>query len=643
MRTADPRRLRVLIVDDSDTDAALLVRHLEQGGFLPEWDRVRTEAEFMSALDPALDVILADFHLPAFGARRALDLIRARNMRVPLILVSDSIDEAAAIQALRDGAADYLHKDRLGRLGHALTRAIAERRQQWEKQLAQEALENAEDLTRFALNAARVGVWESDLTTGAVRWSQMLEVLHGVAPGTFGGTFEAFLDTIHPDDRDDVAKAILESTRLHTDSNLLYRTRWLDGTVHWISGTGKILYDALDVPVRAAGVAQDVTERHVFEEHYRQVQKVESIGQLAGGIAHDFNNLLTSIQGYCECLSTEIGVASPHQGDIGEIRAAADRAAALTRQLLAFSRKQILEPKVFDLRDSLRGMEAMLKRLIGENLSVTVRVTDEAARVKADPGQIEQVILNLALNARDAMPDGGSLLLEVTTVALDESYAWRHVGVKAGRYVMLGVSDTGIGMDAATQARIFEPFFTTKPRDRGTGLGLSTVYGIVKQSGGNIWAYSELGRGSTFKVYIPRVEDALDQSTSPVEPDILGGTETILVVEDEPGVRQLVRRVLQRYGYRVLVAATPHEAIALARSHPAAIHLLISDVVLPEMSGRSLAEQVTASRPEMRVMYMSGYTDEAIVHHGVLDADAPFLQKPFTPAGLARKVRIVLG
>ncbi|MBI2222307.1 MAG: response regulator [Acidobacteria bacterium] len=635
--------LRVLILEDNDSDAVLVVRHLEQAGFKPAWDRVENEADFIAALNPQLDVILADFNMPAFGASRALDLLKAHDVRVPLIVVSGSIGEERAVQVLQSGAADYLLKDRLARLGPAVQRVMDERRLEADKYRAEAALRESEERTRFALNAASVGVWEADLRTGAVRWSEMLEALHGMAPGTFGGTFEAFLDRIHPDDRADVAKAIDEATRHHTDSNVLYRTQWPDGTTHWISEMGKTFYDDAGMPVRSAGIGLDVTERHMLEEQFRQAQKVESIGQLAGGVAHDFNNLLTAIQGYCELLASELGSDSRHQNDIAEIRHASERAAALTRQLLAFGRRQILEPRVLDLRDSLRGIEPMIRRLIGEDLDVVFHTSDEAARVKADPGQVEQVILNLALNARDAMPQGGSLLLEVTTADLDESYARRHVSVRPGRYVMLSVSDTGVGMHAETQARIFEPFFTTKPRGRGTGLGLSTVYGIVKQSGGNIWVYSEPGHGSTFKVYLPRVEETVDQPTSLPAPDILTGSETILVVEDEPGVRELVRKVLERYGYRVLVAATPVEALALGEQYNEPIDLLMTDVVLPEMSGRSLASQMVTSRPRMRVMYMSGYTENAIVHHGVLDADTPFLQKPFTPDALARKVRAVLG
>ena len=634
--------LRVLILEDRDSDAELVIDHLKQAGFEPAWNRAQDEAEFVAALDPDLDVILADFNLPSFGAPRALELLKERGLGVPLIVVSGSIGEDIAVQVLHSGAADYLLKDRLARLGQAVRRVVTERRLETEKRRAEEALKEAEERTRFALHAARVGVWEADLRTGAARWSEMLEALHGIPAGTFGGTFEAFLSYIHPDDRESVRASIDEATRQHTDSNILYRTEWPDGTTHWINGTGKTFYDDADTPMRAAGVGLDVTERHILEEQNRQSQKVEAIGQLAGGIAHDFNNLLTAIQGYCELLGSELGSESPHQSDLGEIRHAADRAASLTKQLLAFSRRQILEVRVLDLRDSLRGIESMLRRLIGEDIDVVLRTTDEAARVKADPAQIEQVILNLAINARDAMPEGGSLLLEVMNATLDESYARRHVSVKPGRYVMLGVSDTGMGMDAVTQARIFEPFFTTKKAERGTGLGLSTVYGIVKQSGGNIWVYSEPGRGATFKVYLPRVDEVEDQPASQPAPGTLTGSETILVVEDEPGVRELVRRVLERYGYRVLIAATPHDALELAARHVDPIHLLISDVVLPEMSGRSLASQIVASRSDVRVIYMSGYTDNAIVHHGVLDPDTPFLQKPFTPEALARKVHVVL-
>jgi len=499
-----------------------------------------------------------------------------------------------------------------------------------------------DDCTHVALDAARAGTWVVDFATGHVRWSITLEALHGMAPGTFGQTLKDFLATIHPDDRHQVREALERAMRDRTQPHIQYRTLWADGTIHRISTTGRIFYDESGAPMRAAGLALDVTERTELEERHRQSQKMEAIGQLAGGIAHDFNNLLTAIHGYSEMLAEALDTDSPHLSEVREIRRAADRATALTRQLLAFSRNQILEPRILDLRESLNSMESMLNRLIGEDIEVVVRAPRDVGRIKADPGQIEQVILNLALNARDAMPNGGALIIEVANAELDEAYARRHAGATPGQYVRLSVSDTGVGMDATTRARIFDPFFTTKAQGRGTGLGLSTVYGIVKQSGGNIWVYSEPGCGSTFKVYLPRVNDPADDLTSDCAPACPQGRETILVVEDELAVRELVRKVLERSGYRVIVAATPREALDIVDKNPAVIDLLMSDVVLPQMGGRALAEQLTAKVPTMRTLYMSGYTDDAIVHHGVLEEGTPFLQKPFTTRALTGKVREVL-
>jgi two-component system, cell cycle sensor histidine kinase and response regulator CckA len=639
---AERQLLRVLIVEDRESDAHLVLQHLKQAGFEPRWLRVEDEPAFVAALNQELDVILADFHMPAFGAQRALEVLKEHGVQIPLIVVSGSIGEEMAVELLQGGATDYLLKDRLQRLGAAVQRSIELRRGEVERRRVEDALHEVETRTRFALNAARVGVWEIDLQKGTARWSETLEALHGLEAGTFGGTFQAFLDRVHADDREDVAKAIDDATRQRTDSSVTYRTEWPDGTTHWINATGKTFYDDGGTPGRAAGISLDVTEQRLLEEQQRQSQKVEALGRLAGGIAHDFNNLLTAIQGYGELLRHALGAESPHQDDLSEIRQAATRAAALTQQLLAFGRRQILEPRIIELRDSVRGMESMLRRLIGEDLNMVVRTTNAAARVKADPSQIEQVILNLALNARDAMPEGGSLLVEVVTVDLDDSHARQHASMRPGPHVMLSVSDTGVGMDAATQARIFEPFFTTKEKGRGTGLGLSTVYGIVKQTGGHIWVYSEPGRGTTFKVCFPRVDASVEPPPPPPPTDVLTGAETILVVEDEPGVRELVRKVLARYGYRVLVAAAPREALVLAERYGDLIHLLVTDVILPEMSGHALAMRMVTERPAMQVLYMSGYTDDAIVHHGVLLPDTPFIQKPFTPQALARKVRAVL-
>ncbi|MEW5976221.1 MAG: PAS domain S-box protein [Acidobacteriota bacterium] len=392
------------------------------------------------------------------------------------------------------------------------------------------------------------------------------------------------------------------------------------------------------------GTLLDITEKSVLENQLRQSQKMEAVGRLAGGIAHDFNNLLTAIIGYSELLVPQFEVENPVRKDIEEIQRAGKRAANLTRQLLAFSRKQVLQPKVLDLNQVIGELEPMLRRLIGEDIELRTLLGGNLHAVKVDPGQIEQIVMNLAINSRDAMPQGGKLTIETSNVELDDSYSRRHVAVVPGSYVMLAVSDTGCGMDAETQSHIFEPFFTTKEPGKGTGLGLSTVYGIVKQSGGNIWVYSELGKGTVFKIYLPRVEElpgvdeARPQSSSEKTPCV----ETILVVEDEPIVRNLVRDVLRKEGYVVLEAQRGLEAVEMVARHQGPIHLLLTDVVVPQMGGHKLAGQLTRWRPDLRIVYMSGYTDSAIVHHGLLQAGTTFLQKPFTPEVLLAKVRQAL-
>lgn len=377
------------------------------------------------------------------------------------------------------------------------------------------------------------------------------------------------------------------------------------------------------------------------EEQLRQSQKLEAVGQLAGGVAHDFNNLLTVIGGYSSILLGKLPKESPHLTSIEEIKKASDRASALTRQLLAFSRKQILQPKVLDLNIVVTDLEKMVRRLIGEDIDLLTITSPVLGKVKADPGQIEQVLLNLIVNARDAMPEGGKLTIETRNVALSEDYAQRHAA-QPGPYVMLAVSDTGRGMDAAIQPRIFEPFFTTKGSGKGTGLELATVYGIVKQSGGNIWVYSEVGRGSTFKVFLPRVDEAVEGEEEVISRSVPQGTEMILLVEDEDQVRAILKHILEGQGYHVLSASNGEEAFSISQDLERDIKLMITDVVMPQMSGRELAERVLAVRPNLPVLFMSGYTDDAIVRHGLLDEKLNFLQKPFDLAGVARKVREVL-
>ncbi|MHB1012918.1 MAG: ATP-binding protein [Desulfobacteria bacterium] len=424
-----------------------------------------------------------------------------------------------------------------------------------------------------------------------------------------------------------------------------------------VSSTGKaekaeIYVDPLKIwfslsvysPARGFFVAvfDNITERRKLEEQLRQSQKMEAVGQLAGGIAHDFNNLLTVINGYAELLQNRIDEKSPLRGNVDEIRHAGDRAASLTRQLLAFSRRQVLQPKVLDLNGVISGLGTMLRRLIGEDIELRTLLRPELGAVLADPGQIEQVLLNLAVNARDAMSAGGTLILETDNVVIDETFAKEHPAVVPGPYVLLAVSDAGTGIPREIRERIFEPFFSTKEKGKGTGLGLSMVYGIVKQSNGYISVYSEVGKGTTFKIYLPRVEGEVQVLSSASPAASLQSDETVLVVEDESSVQGVIERVLSGNGYRVLLAGEGSEALRVSGEHEGPIDLLITDVVMPGMGGREVASRLKTTRPGLRVLFISGYTENAISHHGVLDAGLAFLQKPFMSDALLRKVREVL-
>jgi PAS domain S-box-containing protein len=512
-----------------------------------------------------------------------------------------------------------------------------------ERTRAVEALRMTEERMRFALEAAGVGIWDVDYTTGIVQWSEILESQYGLHPGTFGGTHEAVLERIHPDDQDRVRQTLETAAASGVDFSIQNRSLWPDGTVRWLSGAGRVRLGANGEPIRGVGISQDVTDQQTLETQVRQTSKMEAIGQLASGVAHDFNNLLTVILGLAELVKADGDITAQHSEDLSEIVKAAQRAAGLTRQLLVFGRQQVLDAVPLDVNALITEMTSMLRRLIGEHIKVSLALAPQLSLALTDRGQLEQVVMNLVVNARDAMPGGGSLSIETADVELENS-PFHKEAVTHGQYVMLAVSDTGSGMTKETQRRLFEPFFTTKEIGQGTGLGLSTAYGIVKQSNGYIWVYSELGLGTTFKVYLPRSDGGVFVPavprvvTSPVE----RGLETVLLVEDEPGVRLLSRRILDHAGYRVLEAIDGHDAEQVFARHAESIDLLVTDMIMPGCGGPELLKRLQVHAPALKVLYMSGYTEQSAAHQAGSDRDRPFLQKPFTAAMFLRHVRDAL-
>lgn len=512
-----------------------------------------------------------------------------------------------------------------------------------DRKLAEDHVRASEERFRLLADNIKEAFVILELPTGRVLFlSRVWEDLWGRPVEQAYANPDAWFEGIDVEDRATVA-ASFKTLQDGEPAVNVFRLRRPDQSICWVR--------ARTFPARApdgrvnrvVGLIEDITAIRQTEEQLRQAQKMEAVGQLAGGIAHDFNNLLVVISGFAELVAADLGPAHRSQEDLDEIRAAADKAAALTHQLLAFSRRQILQPQILDLNRVLRSAESLLQRVIGENIALTMKLTTPLARVSADPGQVEQVILNLAVNARDAMPGGGRLTIETTNIELDDEYVAQHQGASTGQHAMIAVSDTGTGMDEATRQRLFEPFFTTKPAGRGTGLGLATVYGIVKQSRGTIWVYSEIGRGSTFRIYLPAATvtpEVTAPTTAPNRP--LLGTETVLVVEDHPEVQSAVAATLRRCGYVVLLAPDADGALAAIRSDIGPVHLLLCDVVLPGMNGRELARQVLAERPDVRVLHMSGYPGDTVVNDCVLEAGLAFIQKPFTGDALLRKIREVL-
>jgi PAS domain S-box-containing protein len=637
-----PIPLHVLMLEDNTADAELSCVQLRKAGFDLQVDVVDTEHAFVEKLhSSAYDLILSDYGIPTWSGVDAFRLLKSSGKTIPFILVTGSLGEEAAVDLIKEGVTDYILKDRLARLPSAVHRALQEKATYDERERAVRALRKSEARVRHLVESNIIGISigdldgriidandtflklldfsRDDLASGVMRWGSL-------TPPEY-----------HESDRQTVEQLRITGVAPPWEKEFFRK----DGSrISVLIGVTALV--AADGDVECVSFVVDISERKQLEKQLRQAQKMEAIGRLAGGIAHDFNNLLGVIIGWSEVFEDRMDKNDPLRPKAEQIKKAGQSAAQLTRQLLAFSRQQVLEPKILDLSAVVADTLKMLKRLIGEDIELLTVSEPHVGRVKADQGQMDQVIMNLAVNARDAMPRGGKLTITIANAMMDDISIRLHPGAVPGSYVMLAITDTGSGMDRETQNHIFEPFFTTKELGKGTGLGLSTVYGVVKQSGGYISVYSEVGLGTTFKIYLPRLEQEVptEKAVAPVD---VTGWETVLLVEDAQALRELARELLEASGYKVLDAANSFDAIRIADDYEGAIHLLMTDVVMPGMDGRKLAEHMLQNIPGIKVLFMSGYTDDAIMHHGVLEPGLALLQKPFTRESFTRKVREVLG
>jgi len=637
--------IHILHLEDDAVDAELIQEKIEAAGLICRIVHVQTRDEFDAALrQGGYDIILADFRLPLYDGMSALRLAQELCPDVPFVFVSGTMGEDAVIEGLTAGATDYVLKQRLTRLVPSIRRALHEAENRQERKRAKEELHKLSRAVEQSASTIIITDSQGYIEYANPRFTETSGYSLAEALKQHTRILKSGLTS------PEKYLQLWETINAGKEWRGEFQNRKKNGELYWESASISPIKTADGVITHFLAVKEDITERKQadeirlkLEEQLRQAQKMESIGQLASGVAHDFNNLLTVIRGYADLLQRKMGASGPWTEGLEQIRRASERAAALTRQLLAFSRQQILSPIILDLNDLVTDLDKMLGRLIGEDITLTTILQPELWYITADPGQIEQVIMNLVVNARDAMPTGGKIVIETKNIYLDESYAQTHFEVPIGPCVMLAVTDTGHGMDKPTMARIFEPFFTTKEQGKGTGLGLATVYGIVKQSGGDIAVDSEPGQGTTFKIYLPATEESTSISLprSQTQPLTRHRRETILLVEDNDLVRSLVQDALQVEGYTILEAASGGEALLIARQQQGRIDLLLTDVVMPEMSGGKLAEQLQALHPQLKVLFMSGYVD-VVERHKMLTAEIEFIHKPFSPSKLTAKVRQVL-
>ncbi len=630
--------VRILHVEDSSRDAELVREALLAEGLGCEILRVETREQYVAALETGrFDLIVCDYTLPSFEGAEALEIAAAKWPHIPFLFFSGTIGDEKAVETLKKGAAEYVLKDNLARLPSAVHRALSEARERAERRRAEEALRASEQRTRALMENAKDAILVTNMRGLVVEVNHAGEELFRRSRGEFAGRH--FFDLLVADEREKVRRrfeAVLAGRALEAQETIAVTA---DGRAVPIEISGSLVEIGSERLLLA--IVRDVSERKRLEEQFRQVQKMEAIGRLAGGVAHDFNNLLTVILGYSDVVNSQLPAGHPLRQEVEQIQKAGERASALTRQLLAFSRTQVLVPQLIDVGEIVTDIDRMLRRLIGEHINLLTVCDPDTGLVKADPGQLEQVLLNLAVNARDAMPGGGKLTIKTRNAEFGEA---DDATAAPGSYVMIAVSDTGAGMDAETKAHIFEPFFTTKEKGKGTGLGLATVYGIVKQSGGFIRVSSEPGRGTAFEIYLPRVEEELDSPRRriPPAPESAGGTETLLLLEEDEGLRRLAREVLENHGYKVIETSGWETALELAARHPGPIDLVLADAVVPETGGQTIVSRLSALRPGVKILSMSGDTSDAVLGPGAPDAGVALLPKPFAPGDLARRVRQLL-
>lgn len=636
------KSLNVLMVEDSEADAELIAYELKNAGFDFKWTRVQSERDFLEELAKKPDVILSDYSMPQFSGLRAAQLARESSLGVPFILISGTVGEEVAVEAMKIGATDYLLKDRLARLGQAVERALLEARERSRLKRAEQELQTTHAQLRQLLEHSPAVIYSlkvegKKLVPKIV--SENVTRLLGFTV-TEALSHEWWLAQLHPDDRERAIASISE-TLVEGASLTNYRLRHKDGGYRWVEDKRRLISGSPDEPDCIVGIWADVTERRRLEAQLLQSQKMEGIGQLAGGVAHDFNNILSVIQMQSGLLKSTGQLSSEQMGFADEIMATVQRGATLTRQLLFFSRREVFQPRDLDLNESVSHMTKMLQRILGETIQMELKLAPPPVLVHADPGMIDQVLMNLTVNARDAMPNGGRLIIETAAVEFDNLAASLTVNGRPGSFVCLSVSDSGCGIAPDILPKIFEPFFTTKEPGKGTGLGLATVFGIVQQHQGWIGVYSEPGSGTTFRIYLPQL--ARSGAHKPQNQDRMemrGGTETILIAEDDPILCASVHRALAKLGYTVLEARNGVRALETWRKNSNRIDLLLTDLVMPGgMTGKELGQQILNENPKLKVIYMSGYSAEIVGRDFPLEEGFNFLVKPFQVEKLAATIR----